>query len=77
MLHEEARLAHELVGLLRLDAARAIATLFGLRRFVLVVLVLGLCGDAVLEDGVEVGFDVVGVDVVVLLLVVVVIARLA
>ena len=78
MLDQEAGLAHELVGLLGLDAARAVAPVVGLGDLVLVlVLVLGLGGDAVLEDGVEVGLDVVGVDVVVVLLLLVVVGRLA
>src|SRR5215470_4598917 len=69
VLDQEARLADELVGLLRLDAARAVAPVVGLGHLVLVVvLVLGLGGDAVLEDGVEVGLDVVGVGLLLLVL---------
>src|SRR5262245_19057039 len=75
VLDQEARLADELVGLLGLDAARAVAPVVGLGHLVLVVvLVLRLGGDAVLEDGVEVGFDVVGIDVLVLLLLLLVVA---
>ena len=70
VLDQEARLADELAGPLGLDAPRAVAPLVGLRLLLVVFLlvVVGLGGDAVLEDGVEVGLDVVGVDVVVVLL---------
>src|SRR4029453_9459365 len=70
VLDQEAGLAHELVGLLGLDAAAAVAPVVGLGALVLVLLlVLGLGGDAVLEDGVEVGLDVVGVGLLLVLLV--------
>src|SRR5690606_28665738 len=72
VLDEEAGLADELVGLLGLDAAGAVAPVVGLGRLVLVLVLVVLRRDAVLEDLVEVGLDVVGVElllVVVLLLV--------
>ena len=61
MLHQEARLAHELAGALRLDAPGTVAALLGLGDDLLLVFLLLRRGDAILEDGVEVGLDVVGV----------------
>src|SRR5687767_7991817 len=73
VLHQEAGLAHELARSLRLDAAGPVAAVVGLGLLlVLVLVVVGLGRDAVLEDRVEVGFDVVVVVLVLLLLVVVV-----
>src|SRR5262249_24907957 len=67
-----------LVGLLGLDPPGAVAPVVRLGRFVLVVvLVLGLGGDAVLEDGVEVGFDVVGIDLVLVVLLLLLVATAA
>ena len=72
VLDEEAGLADELARALGLDPAGAVAALLGLGRlFLLVVLFLLGGGDAVLQDGVEVGLDVVGVG----LLLVLVLAR--
>jgi hypothetical protein len=59
---QEAARAHELVGLLGLDTVSRLAHRSGgllLELFVLVVVLVG--GDAVLQDGVEVGLDVVGI----------------
>ena len=67
VLHEEAGLAHELAGALRLDPAGAVAALLGLGDDLLLVLLLLGGGDAVLQDGVEIGLDVVGVVLLLLL----------
>src|SRR5690606_26414209 len=75
VLDQEAGLADELVGLLGLDAAGAVAPVVGLGRLVLVLVVLG--GDAVLEDLVEVGLDVVGVELLLVVLLVLVLGDLA
>ena len=67
MLHEEAGLADELARALRQDPAGAVAALLGLGRDLLLVLLLLGGGDPVLQDGVEVGLDVVGVVLLLLL----------
>src|SRR5215207_8925561 len=79
VLHEEAGLAHELAGALRLDAPAAVAAVVGLGLLVLVfaLVLVGLGGDAVLEDRIEVGLDVVGVGLLVVLFLVLVVAAAA
>src|SRR5690606_9183130 len=70
MLHQEAGLADELTRALGLDAAGAVGALLGLGLLVLLVVVLLLGGrDPALQDGVEVGFDVVGIRLLVVLVV--------
>ena len=76
VLHEEAGLAHELAGALRLDPAGAVAPLLGLGRHLLLVLLLLGGGDPVLQDGVEVGLDVVGVVLLLLLVLALVVVPL-
>ncbi len=69
---QEAAGAHELVGLLGRDALGDLGRWPGLGDDLLVVVLVVVGGrDAVLEDRVEVGLDVVGVDLVVVVLVVV------
>ena len=65
VLHEEARLAHELAGPLGQDAVDRVTTVVDLDLFVFLVRIL-LDGDqAILQDRVERGLDVVGFDQVV------------
>src|SRR5688500_3288254 len=70
VLHEETRLTDEFAGLLRGDPRAALAPVFRLDDaglfLLVVVLVLGR-RDPVLQDRVEVGFDVIGVGLVVVL----------
>ena len=64
MLHQEARLADELVGLLGQDLGGGVGPVVGLGRL-LVVLVLVLDDDQpLLQDLVEARLDVVGLEVV-------------
>jgi hypothetical protein len=77
VLHEEARLADELAGALRLDAAGSIAPLLRLRRlFLLVVVLLFRRRDAVLQDRVQVGLHVVGVGLLLVVVVALVVVAL-
>ena len=62
MLHEEARLAHELAGPLGQDAVDRVAAVVDLDLLVLLVVFLLGADEAVLQDRVEVGLDVVGLD---------------
>jgi hypothetical protein len=63
VLHEEARLAHELVGAPRLHAIAALGRRVGLcGLFFVFVLLIIAGGDAVLEDRVQISLDVVGID---------------
>src|SRR4051812_40658001 len=67
VLHQEARLAHELARRTRPDLA-AVALVLGVDRLVLVLFVLVLNDDEpVLEDRVEVGLDVVGIGLLLVL----------
>src|SRR5947209_8327367 len=64
MLDEEARLAHEFVGTLRGDLGSALGPLLGVGDFLffLVVVLVVLDDETVLEDDVEAGFYIVGVE---------------
>src|SRR3954469_15132830 len=67
VLHQEARLAHEFARRTRADLA-AVALVLGVDGLVLVLFVLVLDDDQpVLEDRVEVGLDVVGIGLLVVL----------
>src|SRR5439155_6706680 len=67
MLHEEARLADELARRLRPDLP-AVGLLLGVDGLVLVLFVLVLDDhEPVLEDRVEIGLDVIGVGLLVVL----------
>src|SRR5205814_1221926 len=71
VLHQEAGLADELTRGTGTDLG-GLALVLGVDRLVLLlVLVLVDDGDAVLEDGVEIGLDVVGVGLLVVLVIVV------
>src|SRR5436309_2209776 len=65
VLDEEAGLTDELVGALRGDLGRALGTLLGVGDFLflLLVLLLVLDDEAVLQDDVEAGLYIVGVEV--------------
>jgi len=76
MLHQEAGLANELSGPLGENTTTAVTTLLGLGGLLLVVLLLFRSRDSILQDGVEVGLDVVGIGLLVILGVVVVIVAL-
>jgi hypothetical protein len=62
MLHEEARLTHELPRSLGEDAVNRVAAVVDLDLLVLLVGLLLDGNEAILEDRVERGFDVVGLD---------------
>ena len=77
VLHQEARLADELAGPLRLDPAGAIAALGRLRGLLLFVVFLFLGRrDPILQDGVEVGLHVVGVGLLLVLVLVLAVVAL-
>ena len=69
MLHEKAGLAHELVGAFGGHLGGALGPLLGVRRLLLFLLVLlfFLDDQAILQDDVQAGLDVVGVEDLILL----------
>src|SRR5579875_184474 len=66
-LHEEARLADELAGLLREHPRRAVDAVLGIRRLLLLVLLLLGNDEALLQDDVEARLDVIVVELVLVL----------
>src|SRR5579875_2825122 len=67
MLHQEARTAHELVGLLGQDADGDLGPVVGLGSLVLLLVIILLDDQALLEDLIQGGLDVLVVDLFVLL----------
>ena len=66
MLHQEAGLAHEFAGALGLDAIDRITAVIDLYFFFILVGLFLRGNQAILQNGVEVGFDVIGIDDVVI-----------
>ncbi len=75
VLDQEARLAHELARALGQDLGGTLGPVLGVGDLVLLVLLLVDDDEAVLQDDVEPGLHVVGVDVVVVLVIIVVVGH--